>query len=70
MILFFWSELLPGPPEDLVVEPISDREIRVKWRQPSKNFGALSHYILNVTELKGFDELESSDLDGVRIGKI
>ncbi|GAB6027715.1 hypothetical protein CHUAL_001951 [Chamberlinius hualienensis] len=59
-------ELLPPPPLDFVVEPLSDREIKVKWKGSFGNNSNIEHYILNITELKGFDELESSaaDVDG------
>lgn len=58
-------ELLPGPPSDVVLEPISDSEIKVKWNLPADNQDSITHYILNVTELKEFDEMDVTvDVDG------
>lgn len=51
-------EILPGPPREVSVEPLSDSEVRVTWLPPRQNGDTITQYIVNVTELKAFDELE------------
>lgn len=43
-------EILPGPPQELVVQPISSNELRVSWSPPSQSV-PVSNYLINVTKI-------------------
>lgn len=47
-------ELLPGPPKELEVEPVSPTELVIKWVPPHQNVD-VTHFRINVTELHSFD---------------
>lgn len=47
-------ELLPGPPKEVEVEPVSPTELLIKWFPPHQNI-EVTHFVINVTELDSFD---------------
>ncbi|XP_045488804.1 Ig-like and fibronectin type-III domain-containing protein 2 isoform X1 [Pieris rapae] len=48
-------ELLPSPPEDVEVEPISEKQLNVSWSPPTENTDTITEYVVNVTTLRSFD---------------
>ncbi|KAJ0174849.1 hypothetical protein K1T71_009957 [Dendrolimus kikuchii] len=48
-------ELLPSPPEDVEVEPVSEKQLNVSWTPPVENSDSVTEYLVNVTTLKSFD---------------
>ncbi|CAK1550359.1 unnamed protein product [Leptosia nina] len=48
-------ELLPSPPEDVEVDPLSEKQLNVTWSPPTENTDSVTEYILNVTALRSFD---------------
>lgn len=51
-------ELLPSTPENIEVEPLSENSVKVSWSFPSANSHTVTAYLVNVTTLKSFDEVE------------
>ncbi|KAK9885475.1 hypothetical protein WA026_010967 [Henosepilachna vigintioctopunctata] len=49
-------ELLPSPPEDVAVEALNEKSIKVTWEFPYSNAETVTHYSVNVTSLHTFDE--------------
>lgn len=47
-------ELLPGPPKQLEVEPVSPTELLIKWMPPHQEI-EVTHFRINITELQSFD---------------
>ncbi|XP_064458219.1 Ig-like and fibronectin type-III domain-containing protein 1 [Ornithodoros turicata] len=47
-------ELLPGPPTEVEVEPLSPTELLIKWSLPRQKID-ITHFRINVTELDSFD---------------
>lgn len=48
-------ELLPGPPENVEVEPLGERSLKVEWSMPRANSHSISEFAVNLTALKSFD---------------
>ncbi|XP_050664730.1 Ig-like and fibronectin type-III domain-containing protein 2 isoform X2 [Leptidea sinapis] len=48
-------ELLPSPPEDVEVEPLSEKQLNITWSPPVENSDTVTEYIVNVTTLRSFD---------------
>ncbi|KAG8198461.1 hypothetical protein JTE90_022195 [Oedothorax gibbosus] len=58
-------ELLPGPPQEVYVEALSDTEIKIKWLPPNQNI-PVEKFNINITltkELSDLQELESGMAD-------
>ncbi|KAJ9596370.1 hypothetical protein L9F63_012605, partial [Diploptera punctata] len=49
-------EILPSPPENVEVEAMTEKSIKVSWSRPSQNTESISEFVVNVTMLKTFDE--------------
>ncbi|XP_017783380.1 PREDICTED: Ig-like and fibronectin type-III domain-containing protein 2 isoform X2 [Nicrophorus vespilloides] len=49
-------ELLPNPPQDVEVEALTEKSLRVSWAHPDANTETVTEYSINVTSLKTFDE--------------
>uniref|UniRef100_A0A131YT19 Neural cell adhesion molecule l1 n=1 Tax=Rhipicephalus appendiculatus TaxID=34631 RepID=A0A131YT19_RHIAP len=47
-------ELLPGPPRQLEVEPVSPTELLIRWMPPHQEI-EVAHFLINITELQSFD---------------
>ncbi|KAF7279649.1 hypothetical protein GWI33_006881 [Rhynchophorus ferrugineus] len=54
-------EILPGPPQNVEVEPLSEQSIRVEWSLPHANVETITEYTVNVTALKSFDEASEDE---------
>lgn len=52
---FHVVELLPGPPENVEVEPLGERSLKVEWSMPRANSHSISEFAVNLTALKSFD---------------
>ena len=66
MIIYFLTELLPGPPQDVTVEALSDTELKIKWLPPHQEV-PVEKYHINITlvkELSDLQELESGMVKG------
>ncbi|XP_057659770.1 Ig-like and fibronectin type-III domain-containing protein 1 isoform X1 [Diorhabda carinulata] len=48
-------ELLPSPPQDVEVEALTERSLRVSWSEPIANTETITEFSVNVTSLKSFD---------------
>ncbi|VVD00454.1 unnamed protein product [Leptidea sinapis] len=48
-------KLLPSPPEDVEVEPLSEKQLNITWSPPVENSDTVTEYIVNVTTLRSFD---------------
>ncbi|KAF8786258.1 Ig-like and fibronectin type-III [Argiope bruennichi] len=65
-------ELLPGPPQEVSVEVLSDTELKVKWIPPHQEV-AVEKYHINVTlvkELSDLQKLESGMNDQKKMTKL
>lgn len=51
----YFSELLPSPPENVEVEPLTEKSLNVSWAYPISNTETITKYIINVTSLRSFD---------------
>ncbi|KAK6628150.1 hypothetical protein RUM43_001962 [Polyplax serrata] len=51
-------ELLPSTPKDVEVEPTTEDSLKVTWKLPLANAHTVTSYIVNVTTLRSFDEIE------------
>lgn len=51
-------EILPNAPEDVLVDILSDKALKISWTRPSRNYGSVTHYYVNISALPGFDSLE------------
>ncbi|XP_069682867.1 Ig-like and fibronectin type-III domain-containing protein 1 isoform X2 [Periplaneta americana] len=49
-------EILPSPPENVEVESLTEKSLRVSWTRPSQNPESISEFVVNVTMLRSFDE--------------
>lgn len=49
-------ELLPSPPENVEVEALTEKSLKVSWTIPISNTESITKYYVNVTSLKTFDE--------------
>lgn len=49
-------EILPSRPENLEVEALTEKSLNVSWTQPSQNPDSIVNYVVNVTQLRSFDE--------------
>lgn len=56
-------ELLPSPPQDVEVEALTEKSLKVSWHLPESNTETVTQYIVNITTLRSFDPhlLESSE---------
>lgn len=48
-------ELLPSSPENVEVEPLTEKSVNVSWSYPTANAETVTKYVINVTSLKTFD---------------
>ena len=59
-----FAEILPSSPENVEVEALTEKSIKVSWSEPLHNLVGISAFEVNVTTLKTFDEdLEFPDED-------
>ncbi|KAL3272723.1 hypothetical protein HHI36_014185 [Cryptolaemus montrouzieri] len=49
-------ELLPSPPEEVEVEALTEKSIKIMWEFPYSNAETVTHYSVNITSLHTFDE--------------
>lgn len=49
-------ELLPSPPEDVETEQLTEHSVNVSWTPPRAGGDAVTSYVVNVTQLRVFDE--------------
>lgn len=49
-------EILPGQPQNVEVEGLSDSSIKVSWGPPLSNADSITEYVVNVTMLRTFDD--------------
>jgi hypothetical protein len=49
-------EILPSPPENVEVEALTEKSLKVSWTHPSQNSETILEYVVNVTMLRSFDE--------------
>ncbi|KDR18237.1 Ig-like and fibronectin type-III domain-containing protein 1 [Zootermopsis nevadensis] len=49
-------EILPSPPENVEVEGLTEKALKVSWTHPLQNPETVSKYVVNVTMLRSFDE--------------
>lgn len=64
-IHFSSSELLPSPPEDVEVEALTERSLKVSWSFPTSNSETITNYSVNATSLRTFDERILDPNEGV-----
>jgi hypothetical protein len=50
------AEILPSSPENVEVEALTEKSLKVSWTPPSQNPDTVSEYVVNVTMLRLFDE--------------
>ncbi|XP_019771440.1 Ig-like and fibronectin type-III domain-containing protein 2 isoform X3 [Dendroctonus ponderosae] len=55
-------DLLPGQPENVEVEPLSETSIKVEWSPPHANSETITEYLVNLTALRSFHENSEEDL--------
>ncbi|XP_060521519.1 Ig-like and fibronectin type-III domain-containing protein 2 isoform X2 [Cylas formicarius] len=53
-------QLLPSPPEDVEVDALTEKSIRVEWSRPRSNSQTITQYMANLTALRSFDENSDS----------
>lgn len=41
-----------------MVDILSDKALKISWTRPSRNYGSVTHYYVNISALPGFDSLE------------
>lgn len=70
------TELLPSPPEDVEVEPLSEKQLNVSWLPPVENSDSVTEYLINVTTLKTFDahlidptEVTAKNNESMKVGQ-
>ncbi|KAB0793035.1 hypothetical protein PPYR_12655 [Photinus pyralis] len=56
-------ELLPSPPENLEVEALTEKSLKISWAPPASNSDAISHYMVNISSLRSFDESLSDPME-------
>ncbi|XP_023310369.1 Ig-like and fibronectin type-III domain-containing protein 1 isoform X2 [Anoplophora glabripennis] len=49
-------ELLPSPPDNVEVEALTEKSLKVEWSYPLSNSESVSMYKVNVTSLRSFDD--------------
>ncbi|GFG31451.1 hypothetical protein Cfor_07805, partial [Coptotermes formosanus] len=49
-------EILPSRPENVEVEVLTEKSVKVSWTPPSQNPETIVDYVVNVTMLRSFDE--------------
>jgi hypothetical protein len=49
-------EILPSPPENVEVEALTEKSLKVSWSHPTQNQNTVLKYVVNVTMLRSFDE--------------
>jgi len=54
---FLILEILPNSPENVLVDIISETALKISWTRPSRNYGTVTHYYVNISALAGFDSL-------------
>ncbi|GFY65024.1 ig-like and fibronectin type-III domain-containing protein [Trichonephila inaurata madagascariensis] len=65
-------ELLPGPPQEVSVEPLSDTELKIKWVPPHQDI-PIEKYNISiklVRELSDLQEMESGMADQKKMSKM
>lgn len=65
-------ELLPGPPQEVTVEALSDTELKIKWLPPHQDV-PVEKYHINITlvkELSDLQQLESGTTDQKKVNKM
>ncbi|KAJ8939834.1 hypothetical protein NQ318_013053 [Aromia moschata] len=48
----YYSELLPSPPENVEVEALTEKSLKVEWSHPVSNTETVTEYSVNVTSLE------------------
>lgn len=56
LCVIFCPEILPSRPENLEVEALTEKSLKVSWTQSSQNPESIVSYVVNVTQLRSFDE--------------
>ena len=61
--LFIWSlvEILPNSPENVLVDIISETSLKISWSRPTRNYGTVTHYYVNISALAGFDSFDTTE---------
>ncbi|XP_030759730.1 Ig-like and fibronectin type-III domain-containing protein 1 isoform X2 [Sitophilus oryzae] len=54
-------EILPGPPQNVEVEPMTEQSLRIEWTLPHANAETITEYTVNVTALRTFDETSEEE---------
>ena len=49
-------EILPSTPENVDIEALSDRSLKISWQPPVAKSNNITGYIINVTALRLFDQ--------------
>ncbi|XP_066261909.1 Ig-like and fibronectin type-III domain-containing protein 1 [Euwallacea similis] len=57
-------ELLPGPPENVEVESLTERSLKVEWEPPEANAQTVNEYAVNLTAIKSFSTNSEEDSSG------
>ncbi|XP_050297664.1 Ig-like and fibronectin type-III domain-containing protein 1 [Anthonomus grandis grandis] len=57
-------ELLPSPPKDVEVEPLTEKSIKVEWALPHANSETITEYTVNLTTLRSFSENSEEEIKG------
>lgn len=58
--LYRFPELLPSPPENVEVEALNEKSIKVDWSTPISNEESITMYEVNVTSLKSLSDKDTS----------
>lgn len=53
-----FSDLLPGQPRDVELEPLTERSIRVSWQPPASLARTVQEYIISHVALETYDPAE------------
>ena len=48
-------DILPPPPTNMEVNPISPSQLKIQWTMP-KDVSLVDHFVLNITRLSAFDD--------------
>ena len=48
-------DILPPPPTNMEVNPISPSQLKIQWTMP-KDVSLVDHFVLNITRLSVFDD--------------
>lgn len=59
-LLISFSELLPSPPENVEVEALNEKSLKVEWSLPFANEETITMYEVNVTYLRSLSHKDTS----------